>query len=150
MMVLLLVLLLTLPLSACGAAPRADSPEGAAPGARDNGPPPAWIETKAGTLWLGFSSSCWSYPLGNARAHTCADFIAPECGHKGVPDVRVNRGDTVRAHLGFTPTEASVGSAEEKLEGRVLEWPIERAGVFSLFAKKNGDDASYVGCAVLG
>lgn len=146
-----LLLLLALVLSACGSATNASRPQGPPPGARDNRPPGAWIETKAGTLWLGFSSSCWSHQEGNMRARMCADFIAPECGQKGVPDVKVNVGETLRAHLGFTPTGASVGNAKEQLEGRVLEWPVEQAGAFSLFAKANGgDDASYVGCLVFG
>ncbi len=68
-------------------------------------------------------------------AGVCADFVAPACGGHGVPAIPVGRGELVRAHLGFVPTEASL--SYEPGEGislppkRVLEWHTWRAGAFS-------------------
>jgi hypothetical protein len=110
------------------------------------GPPAAWLETRADSRWLGFSSYCWR--KGNRGI--CSDSIAPKCGQKGVPDVPVTRGEKVRAHLGYTPEEASVEHADAKLAGRTVTWQVDRAGPFVLFTRGKGNDASYVGCAVFG
>ena len=64
------------------------------------------------------------------------------------------RGEEVRAHLGFTPDEASLsgemGVAEPaELHGRALEWKVSKGGVFSVFARGDKGDASYSGCADL-
>ena len=140
-----LVLLLSLGLAAaaCGSSTSLHS-RGPAPAGSSAGPPPAWIETKGGTYWLGFSSWCWT------KGHTgvCADMIAPKCGMKGVPKVSVDRGEKVQAHLGYTPEEASVERADAKLDGRTVTWQVDNAGPFMLFTRGKGKDASYVGCAV--
>ena len=107
-------------------------------------PPPAWIETQAGSTWLGFSSYCWT----TGRTGTCADAIAPKCGQAGVPDIPVAGDETVRAHLGYTPIGASVDNAKAKLDGRIVTWRVTERGPFLLFTKGKGRDASYVGCAV--
>jgi hypothetical protein len=108
------------------------------------GPPAAWLETRAGSHWLGFSSYCWV----KGDNGICADSMGPECGRKGVPDIPAERGETVRAHLGYTVEEASVEHAEAKLRGRTVTWEVDRAGPFLLFTRGRGGDASYVGCAV--
>jgi hypothetical protein len=138
--------------TACGSSTTASSkrasstrtPSTPAPASARIGPPAAWLETRAGSRWLGFSSFCWS--KGNKGV--CGDSIAPECGQKGVPDVPVERGETVRAHLGYTPEEASVEHADAKLHGRIVTWQVDSAGPFMLFTRGKGGDASYVGCAV--
>jgi hypothetical protein len=127
-----------------------------APTERSGGPPPAWIETQAGNQWLGYSTFCWTRHTGKGETGICADAITPTCDQSQVPHVFVEEGETVRAHLGFTPTEASllggpslVGGTSA-LNGRTMEWKIGEAGVFVVFARsQNGDDASYAGCAVL-
>jgi hypothetical protein len=139
-----LALPLVLLAAACGSA-TASPPTEPTPWSGHTGPPAAWIETTAGSTWLGFSSYCWN----KGHAGVCADAIAPKCGISGVPDVRVKMGETVRAHLGYTPEEASVEGADAQLKGRTVSWKIDRTGPFSLFTKaKSGGDASYVGCAV--
>jgi hypothetical protein len=150
---LLALLPLALALAACGgAALRADRPQGPAPGLSGNTPPPAWIETRAGAHWLGYSTYCWSHPEGNMRANACADFVAPACGGSGVPEIPVHQGELVRAHLGFVPKEASLsyepGKGAQLPPKRVLEWHMARQGVFSLSVHAPGGDASYVGCGV--
>jgi hypothetical protein len=142
-----LVFLIPLALLAAACGSVHVSQRGPAPKAGPHSPPPAWIETKAGSRWLGFSSYCWNDPSG--RVGVCADMIAPECNRRGTPDIDVENGESVRAHLGYAPDEASVKGANAKLDGRLVTWRIERAGPFSLFTRAAGKDASYVGCAVL-
>ncbi len=145
---------LVLALPACGSSPRpAVRPLGHAPGSRETTPPPAWIETDAGVYWLGYSSYCWSVPKGSGTVGLCADFVAPACGGRGVPDIPVHRGELVRAHLGFVPTEASLsyepGSGVALPAKRVLKWYMARQGVFSLGLRVSGGDANYIGCGVI-
>jgi hypothetical protein len=80
--------------------------------------------------------------------------IAPRCGERHTPTLHLRRGETVRFHLGFRPTEAGLTffGAKPRFEQHRLErsrtpsWRIERAGAFSLFARVKGGDASYVAC----
>ena len=145
-----LLLALVLPVAACGSGSSTHAPAaGPLPSAGRGAPPPAWIETGAGNRWLGYSSYCWNHPERNAMAHACADFIAPKCSQRQVPSLSVGNGETVRAHLGFTPLEASVENADAKLEDRSVEWRIEQPGPFLLFTRAVDADASYVGCGVL-
>lgn len=146
---LALLLLLALLLAACGSRSSGGAPAGPAPSTGRGGPPPAWIETKAGNRWLGYSSYCWNRPVGDKIEHACADFVPPKCSQRSVPSLSVGKGETVRAHLGFTPLEASVENAAATLHGRTVEWRIERAGPFLLFTRAKEADASYVGCGVL-
>jgi hypothetical protein len=140
---------LILTLAACGSSsPRHAHPKNPPPGAGRGAPPPAWIETRAGDRWLGYSSFCWNHPVGNSVAHACADFGAPKCSQRQVPSLSVEKGEKVRAHLGFTPLEASVDNANARLEDRSVEWRIEQPGPFLLFTRAKDADASYVGCGV--
>jgi hypothetical protein len=136
-------------LAACGstmASTKPSHPLGPAPNAGKPGPPPAWIETKAGSSWLGFSSSCWR--IGDAGV--CADAAAPRCGRQGTPDMDVSQGETVRAHLGYDASEASVDNAKAQLDGRTVSWRVAESGPFALFTKGKQGDASYVACARFG
>jgi hypothetical protein len=133
-------------LAACGSATVVSHRLGPAPRSGRNSPPPAWIETEAGTYWLGLSSYCWR----NGKHGVCADAAAPKCGLKGIPDVSVSEGETIRAHLGYDAGEASVDGAETKLEGRIASWRVDSAGPFMLFTKDAANDASYVACARFG
>jgi hypothetical protein len=147
-MKLALVLLAALLLAGCGSS-SARPPSAAAPTIK-NGPPASWLETNAGSRWLGYSSYCWTTRLeGNKGTGICADFLAPKCSQMSVPKLSVQRGETVRAHLGFQPLEASVDHARATLEGTTVNWRVQQAGPFLLFAKAKDGDASYVGCAVL-
>jgi len=139
-----LLSLLALPLAACGSQVAAQRPSDPPPTTGKSGPPPAWIETKEGGRWLGYSSWCWR----SGSKGMCADFMAPTCGGPGIPTLLLHRGETVRAHLGYTPDEASVDRASATLDGRIVEWRAEQPGPFALFTKGAGNDASYVGCAV--
>jgi len=139
---------LALVVAACGSATAAQ-PSGKAPAAGSNGPPPAWIETKAGNRWLGFSSYCWSHRKGSGSTGVCADMAVPKCSQRSVPNLSVESGERVRAHLGYKPEEASVEDVDTKLKGRIVVWRISRPGPFLLFTRGRGGDATYTGCAVL-
>jgi hypothetical protein len=113
-------------------------------------PPPAWVETSRGSRWLGYSSFCWGT--------TCADFIAPRCGDaRHTPTLRLRRGELIRFHLAFRPTELGLTffGPKHRLQqdrlplSRTPRWHVARAGTFSLFARAKGGDASYVACARL-
>jgi hypothetical protein len=138
------VLPLVLLAAACGSS--TVSPPTTRSPASKNGPPAAWLETKAGRSWLGFSSFCWKQATGGL----CADGAAPTCGQQGVPDVNLRSGETVRAHLGYTPSDASVDNAVAELRGRTVTWRVTEAGPFVLFTKDRDRDASYVACARFG
>jgi hypothetical protein len=75
--------------------------------------------------------------------------IAPKCSRQGTPNISVAKGERVRAHLGYTPSEASVDNADARLEGRTVTWRVNESGVFALFTRGQNNDASYVGCGVL-
>jgi hypothetical protein len=143
-----LALCLLLVASATAWAASAARPPGPAPrvkGVKD-GPPPAWVETSSGAKWLAFSSYCWKT--------TCADFIPQHCEDKGTPTILVNRGETVRFHLGFRPKSATVSFARGKpkpLRARsATSWRVTQGGFFSLMVYvRVGEanfDASYIGC----
>ena len=149
-----LALPVALLISACGSSVSSPSqtggsvspPETGAPASARVGPPAAWIETKAGSRWLGFSSWCWT----EGQTGGCLDAVAPACSRPDVPNILVQSGETVRAHLGYTPTEASVEGADAQLEGRTVSWRVEQRGPFTLFTRGEGSrDATYVGCAVI-
>jgi hypothetical protein len=127
-------------------------PPSAAPPAVDSlehEPPPAWVETARGVYWLGYSTFCWP------RAG-CADAIAPSCDdERHVPRIPVRKGELVRFHLGFAPSDVLVSmlKGDEALD-RLLsaENPVWRArrGAFALMAvAMDRGDASYAGCAVV-
>jgi hypothetical protein len=145
-----LLVTLALVLTACGASMRAVRPTQPTPAIGREGPPPAWIETRSGSRWLGYSSYCWRHSEGSTTAGMCADSAPAKCGAAGVPWIPLRARQEVRAHLGYTPNEVSVEHAAATLHGRVVEWRIAQAGPFLLFTKGEGVDASYVGCAVFG
>ena len=146
---------LVLALAACGgggsdgpASPA--GPPDAPPERPGEGPPPAWVETEGGSIWLAYSTYCWG--------STCADFAAPSCGGEPpAPRVELRRGETVRIHLDFDPGEALLTFFPEGGEpdgvtldpSRTPTWRADRAGAFTVFAGGEGRDASYAGCAVL-
>ena len=146
-MKLLLAAALAVLASGCSSGHSAGPPPGKAQ--QRNGPPRAWLETSAGNRWLAGGSYCWAF-----KGHgICADAMAPACDQPLVPHFRVEPGERVRAHLGFTPDEASVsgeaGAEGQQLHGRTLEWKVSKGGVFTVFARTRRGDASFSGCADL-
>lgn len=159
-----LVTLLALAAAACGAASEPSEPE--APAAEPaptppkpsgpppeldgvEGPPPAWVETRDGALWLAYSGFCWET--------TCADYEAPTCDNPRIPELVLESGDEIRFHLGYEPKEVVVsffrqwGAAttnEAQLASeRAPTWAVDRPGPFALHATSlERGDASYAGC----
>ena len=149
---------LTALLAGCAGGTRSASPASAEPprqpppgGAHFKGPPPAWVETARGSRWLGYSSFCWKT--------TCADFAVARCGdERHTPTLRLRARELVRFHLGFPPSELALTffarghrlQSRRLRPGRTASWRVDRAGVFTLFARvQGGGDASYVACVRL-
>jgi hypothetical protein len=122
----------------------------------NTGPPAAWLETQRGSVWLGYSSYCWTMD----GQGVCADFIAPSCADpEHTPKIPLRRGERVTAHIDFDPAEVALSffpaqGAPTAADQRTLKlsrtpsWVVERDGPFSLFVRaKGGGDASYVACA---
>jgi hypothetical protein len=120
-------------------------------------PPPAWIETKRGSFWLGYSTFCWQ--------SGCVDYLAPSCDaeERFVPTLVLDRGEIVHAHLGFMPRAVRLAAIPEDrsaapvaIDHRLLPtsdevvWRAEDDGPFHLMATarrgEGGADASYVAC----
>jgi hypothetical protein len=140
-----LLLSLALIAAACGSS-TASSPTEPRPTAGPQRPPAAWIETRAGGHWLGFSSFCWSH---RKNFGVCADALAPKCSQQNVPKLSVEKGERVSVHLGYTPVEVSVEHAHTTLNGRTATWRIQQLGKFLLFTSGRRRDAGYVGCGAL-
>ena len=121
-------------------------PRTAAPRLTQQGPPPAWVETRSRSTWMAFSSYCWRTP----RKVVCADAIPPQ-SRTDLPEMRVARGTLVRLHLGFRPRSAhltvfrGVGFRHFVLAPRrVLAWRAATAGVASLDVRAGAGGASYL------
>jgi len=115
------------------------------------GPPPAWIETQARSAWLAFGSYCWTA----AGVGACVDMIPPQ-SRPNLPVFRVTRGRTVRVHLGFAATSASVNVGTRVVrtrlaaKRRIVSWSATRGGILTVFARPSAGDASYVARLRLG
>jgi hypothetical protein len=100
-------------------------------------PPPAWIEAGTKEKWLAYSSYCWKI--------ACVDYVSPET-RKDVPVLTIRRGEPVTLHLGFVPSQLTVGQGEKTRRlapRRTVTWRPD-GGVASIFAvRKAGGDASY-------
>lgn len=145
----LVVGLMAVSLTACGANAGFRPVTGAlgkpptAPGV-DRSPPPAWVQTARGARRLGYSSFCWD--------GLCADYAGARCGDAHTPTLHLTRGEVIRFHLPFAPTESGLfrgpRARTKRLElVRNPTWRVRAAGAFTLFVRpKSGGDASYTGC----
>ena len=125
---------------ASAAAARPDPP---APEHPRGAPPPAWIETSRAERWLAYSSYCWTSPTRGL----CADYTDP-FRRTDLPRFGVDKGETVRIHLGFRPTEVyvTIGKRTVRPEPRrVLEVKVRTSGVLVVHVYGPKGDAGYVG-----
>ena len=139
LLTLAVALLLPAAAQARPAPPAPEHPRGA--------PPPAWIETARAERWLAYSSYCWTTPTSGL----CADYVDP-FRRTDLPRFVVKRGEVVRIHLAFVPTEAfvTVGRRTVALEpSRVLEVDVRRGGVLVVHVYGAKGDAGYVGRLVV-
>jgi hypothetical protein len=113
--------------SAAGAVPKPPPPT--VTGVR-SAPPPAWIETRRSDRWLEFSSYCWTT--------ACADF-QPPAQRTDLPRIKVARGEVVRFHLRFTPSQLTlrIGFRTYPLTARrVASWRVRGgSGIVELIAR---------------
>lgn len=132
------VLVVVLLGTACAADAAPKEPPPTVPGVQ-SAPPPAWIETRAADRWLAFFSYCWT--------STCID-SRPVEQRIDIPRIRVVRGEVVRIHLGFRPTELTLvhGSRRYRLDAqRVAKWQVRGgSGVARWIARSKGLRAEYV------
>ena len=134
-------------LSGCGADERATPPPDPPRPPAGPGPPPAWAETKAGPVWLGYSTYCW-------KNSGCADYVNGKCGTGSVnepPLIAVEAGKPIRIHFGFEPSSVSVaggGGMHWLANSSSIVWVAPRGtSLLILRANKIGrGDASYVAC----
>lgn len=116
-----------------------------------DGPPPAWVETSAGSVWLAFASYCWET--------VCADAMPPRCGTAHAAEIEVAPREGLVFHLGFEPTAVTLRFFGDPADGSALEgevlletrrdpvWEIDRDGpVWLSAAGADGRDASYAAC----
>jgi len=133
------------------APPDEDPPD---PGMR-GAPPPAWIATERGAVWLSYATFCWD--------GGCADAGPPTCGEPWTPDVIVTPGERVSFRVGFDPARAALeffppdekdvaAPDEVRLEpGRTISWVASREGPIwlSTWPRERGD-AHYAACLRFG
>jgi hypothetical protein len=102
-------------------------------------PPPAWIETSAGSRWLAFFSYCWG--------GTCID-SRPVEQRTDVPTIEVVSNTEVRFHLDFAPSELALklDSTEIALpKQKVASWRVTQGGLATLIARTESNfRAEYV------
>ena len=126
-------------------------PHQPAPRLTQQGPPPAWVETRTKTSWMAFSSYCWSAPAAKAmRKAVCADMIPPQ-SRTDLPTLTVPRGALVRIHLAYLPrgvhlTLYRAMSFKHYVlpPRRILSWRVAGSGVAALDIRAAPGTASYL------
>ncbi|MDX6647779.1 MAG: hypothetical protein QOK40_3506 [Miltoncostaeaceae bacterium] len=118
-----------------------------APAPTSAGPPPAWVQTRAGDRWLAFSSYCWTRRgASGAGTGLCVDFMAPQ-HRRDLPTIRLRAGELVRFHLGFKPHSVSLNIGRRSVPLSNVAAPswrvIGAGGAALLFATSARGDASY-------
>ena len=117
-------------------------PPGEPPRLKQSGPPPAWIETRARSRWLHFSSYCWH--------KVCVEM--PPVQKRG--DLRVltaRPGELLRMHLAFRPRKIHLTiyrrvhfTHYRLLPQQILSWRAHGSGVIALDAESSAGSASYL------
>jgi len=117
-------------------------PPGVPPRLKQSGPPPAWIETRARSRWLHFSSYCWNT--------VCVD-MPPVQERADLTVLTARAGDLLRMHLAFRPREVhltiyrGLRFTHYRLpRHRILSWRARGSGVIALDAESSAGSASYV------
>lgn len=148
---LLLLMLGVVAASAAAAAGWPGPPRSPAPRLAQQGPPPAWVETRTKTRWMAFSSYCWSAPAGaTTRKAVCADMIPPQ-SRTDLPILGVRRGEVVRIHLAYVPRSVHLTLYRAMSfkhyvfpPRRVLSWRAAGTGVAALDVRAAAGTASYL------
>jgi len=109
-------------------------------------PPPAWFESSAGKVWLAYGSYCW--------ASLCLDQVQASCDDMSTPAAQATAGETVRLHLRFKPTEATLSIENERPQRlpnkRTIPWDANASGLMQLFVRaRGGGDVTYAACLTI-
>jgi hypothetical protein len=106
-----------------------------------HGPPPAWAETKGGSVWLAYNSYCWPRT-------GCVDTSGP-AGCSASFTLVTRPGTTVRFHLRLHPKSVSVtvGRRTEHLKpSRTPTWTAVQGSSMSLTVGTDSGHVSYSAC----
>ena len=132
------------------AAGRSATPPRPPPRLHQQGPPPAWVETQSRSVWLAFSSYCWSQGVGSNHAAICADMIPPQ-SRTDLPVLSVARGRPLRFHLSFLPREVHLTLFRPRSfshyvlqPGRIVAWHATGSGILSLEIRSASGSAAYL------
>jgi hypothetical protein len=122
-------------------------PAGKAPRLRQGGPPAAWIETRAHSRWLQFSSYCWRR---QATRRVCVN-MPPVQERVDLGVLRTRTGELLRMHLAFLPREAhltlyrGLRFAHYRLpRHQTLTWRARGSGMIALDVEARAGSASYI------
>jgi hypothetical protein len=148
---LLLVSLLAVVPAAAAGEDWPGRPQSPAPHLAQQGPPPAWVETRTKASWMAYGSYCWSAPAaGRTRKVVCADMVAPQ-SRTDLRAIVVPQRGLVRIHLGFLPRSAHLtlfrgGSFKHDVLAprRVMSWSAPAGGIASLDLAAPAGAAAYL------
>ena len=146
--ILLVAVLIVVPVALAAGWP--GPPRTPAPRLTQQGPPPAWAETRSRATWMAFSSYCWSRAAGAKRKAVCADMIPPQ-SRTDLPTLAAGAGQHVRFHFTFAPRSVHLtvfrgGSFRHFVlpPRRTVSWMQSTTGVASLDVRAAAGDASYL------
>ena len=108
--------------------------------AQRGGPPPAWLESSTHSGWFDFGGYCWKTG--------CADYLPPR-QRPGLRELRTKVGETLRIHLGFSPSMVSARMIGAKRTtslraAAVTRYRVRALGILDLSAKAGAGTVSYV------
>jgi hypothetical protein len=147
---LVFLLLVTVPAAAAGAE-WPGPPRSAPPRLSQQGPPPAWLETRTRASWMAYGSYCWSAAAaGTTRKAVCADMIPPQ-SRTDLPVLALRPHALVRIHLGFLPRSVHLtlfrgGTFKHYVLAprRVMSWRAPGGGIASLDVAAAAGTAAYL------
>jgi len=112
-----------------------------------NVPPAAFLETPRGRVKLSPGTYCWTATNDDGTGTgMCVDMVPPE--HRpDLAEARVETGDRVTLHLGFTPKgriHVTIGDVTRTFQpSDTVSWTVEQTGILSVFMYAPAGDVSY-------
>lgn len=97
-------------------------------------PPPTWIESSYGSLWMDAGSSCWRFTEPGAKigGTACGDSVAPSCRQEGfrppAPTLDVRPGEQVRIHVGVVTKSVGADLQPHDVAGEDIKLDLDQPG----------------------